>query len=824
MSTENNANEFIAADAEALESGNNTRFENASISSDSYPEETIELAQANSDEIVPVYAGEGANGQTQQAQDGTVSEVLVANAQNQVFLPANVSLDNAVLAGSDLLLIQPDGSVITIQNAALNVPTFILDNVEIPQETLVAALGESGINIAAGPGGAAILTSTPDGSGGNFFVNPGDIGDAGPILGLLDPTSLQFPDLTVEELFPDELEQEAGAISPLTIVSIVSSSGTEIGVLEDPDLDAGGTNPGGDGERDQFIVTIQAGSSNVTNLTFNPDNGNSGPLSLITSSISGASTTANFTYELSADGHTLTIFADGAPVVVLVIEFEAGVDDIASGTTGEIPITVTLLEGFPHQFASDVDAFIEGIRILAEDANGFTDIGAFSFTVVDDVPAVSAEVNAQITADLDEGDQDASAPSTGVTSVIDTGTITKGNDPDVADTGGVAIATSGSGAALINLNAVFGADGAASVGSTQQSFTFTSTATGLTLTDGSAIILVDAHGDGSVIVGQVSGGAFDGQAAFALSINPDTGLVTLEQYLSLAHPDQHDGSASGSSYDEFVDLSGSDLAVFSVVTDGDGDAASVTVQVGSQVRFFDDGPLLTVEANSGVTVALDEGNQDASSPSTGVASVIGTAGSVVSITKGDDPDVANTGGAAISSAVSSDALVDVTSLFGADGAASAGSVQYALSFTSSTTGLTLTDGSSIALVDINGDGSVIVGQVSGGTFNGQAAFALSINPDTGVVTVEQYLSLAHPDQHDGSAGGSSYDEAVTLVGSDLSVEVTITDGDGDKDIGSAPVGGQIEFRDDGPSVSNVVVGDAVVLDETNAGEAFASGP
>ena len=94
---------------------------------------------------------------------GLLIVFLVANAQNQVFLPANVSLDNAVLAGSDLLLIQPDGSVITIQNSALNVPTFILDNVEIPQETLVAALGESGINIAAGRDRSLVIVVNDNG-------------------------------------------------------------------------------------------------------------------------------------------------------------------------------------------------------------------------------------------------------------------------------------------------------------------------------------------------------------------------------------------------------------------------------------------------------------------------------------------------------------------------------------------------------------------------------------------------------------------------------------------------------------------------------------
>ena len=67
---------------------------------------------------------------------------------------------------------------------------------------------------------------------------------------------------------------------------------------------------------------------------------------------------------------------------------------------------------------------------------------------------------------------------------------------------------------------------------------------------------------------------------------------------------------------------------------------------------------------------------------------------------------------------------------------------FALSVTNPVSGLSVTDGSAITLADVNGDGSVIVGVVqAGSTFVGQAAFAISINSGTGVVTVEQYLSL-----------------------------------------------------------------------------------
>ena len=96
-------------------------------------------------------------------------------------------------------------------------------------------------------------------------------------------------------------------------------------------------------------------------------------------------------------------------------------------------------------------------------------------------------------------------------------------------------------------------------------------------------------------------------------------------------------------------------------------------------------------------------------------------------------------------------------------AAPAAAPRYELTVTDAVSGLHVTDGAAINLVDVNGDGSVIVGVVqAGSSFAGQAAFAISINSSTGVVTVEQYLSL-HQDsleQHAGrrgvDAGGSPW--------------------------------------------------------------------
>src|SRR4029077_691177 len=85
---------------------------------------------------------------------------------------------------------------------------------------------------------------------------------------------------------------------------------------------------------------------------------------------------------------------------------------------------------------------------------------------------------------------------------------------------------------------------------------------GLFVTDGSAINLQLV---GGVVVGVVSGGAFNGQGAVAIPIA--SGVGTLEQYLSLL-----DDSLTNTPNDSVSMLAGR-LGITVTVTDGDGDKA-----------------------------------------------------------------------------------------------------------------------------------------------------------------------------------------------------------------------------------------------------------
>jgi large repetitive protein len=243
--------------------------------------------------------------------------------------------------------------------------------------------------------------------------------------------------------------------------------------------------------------------------------------------------------------------------------------------------------------------------------------------------------------------------------------------------------------------------------------------------------------------------------------NPATGAYTIVQNAPVVH-------AAGGDENNLT------FSITYNVTDLDGDPA---VPPGTlTINVDDDTPTATATAATTVTAVLDE------TATSSTAATLNTG----AIVKGDDPNVAGTG--RISSAVTGGAVVTAGGGYGADGP---GTVSYALSIINVTSGLKVTDGAAINLVNVGG---VIVGQVASGTFANQAAFAISINATTGVVTVEQYLSLQHPDN-------PNPDEAIALATGSLGVTITRTDSDGDSTTSAAAdISAQIRFKDDGPTL------------------------
>src|SRR5690606_7008288 len=112
----------------------------------------------------------------------------VADASNAVRLPATVSIENIRVEGGNLLLEQADGTLIVIKDAAANVPTFIIGEVEVPRVALLAALEASGVDVAFGADGSISASpgaNPPNSSGGNFEQPPGGIGNGFDLTDLL---------------------------------------------------------------------------------------------------------------------------------------------------------------------------------------------------------------------------------------------------------------------------------------------------------------------------------------------------------------------------------------------------------------------------------------------------------------------------------------------------------------------------------------------------------------------------------------------------------------------------------------------------------------
>ena len=144
------------------------------------------------------------------------------------------------------------------------------------------------------------------------------------------------------------------------------------------------------------------------------------------------------------------------------------------------------------------------------------------------------------------------------------------------------------GSALFNQNADFGSDGAAASGSKVFALSVSAPGVASGFTDAQtdqAIVLVNNNG---LIEGRV-GNAL-GLVAFAISVNA-SGDTTLTQLRAIEHSNTaSDDELSGGM------TAGVSMKLTETIKDGDGDTISASVDLGSVVKFEDDGPTLTADA------------------------------------------------------------------------------------------------------------------------------------------------------------------------------------------------------------------------------------
>jgi hypothetical protein len=333
---------------------------------------------ANGEDIQPVDAGE-ANGAAGEQVAQQFPAEIVPDANNEVRLPAGVSLENVELRGSDLVLIQPDGSEIVIVNAALNVPTFFFDGAQIPQEALIAALEASDINVAAGPNGALVATSGElASSGGNFGEPAPGIGEADPILGLLGPTGLQFGG--------PEREEVGGILPPVFALAE--------GFVEEDDLlyERGDLS---DGNNEDGSVDAQTVSGLLISSFGSSGAHDTDALKFVGGYPSLTSQGEDIVYNVidTGAGQKLQAWTSGSERLVFELEL------IANGTTGSY--VFTLYDQLDHPETDDPstgitetafeDILALGFQIEAKNAQGGTANGPLNIGVQDDIPVYLGE-------------------------------------------------------------------------------------------------------------------------------------------------------------------------------------------------------------------------------------------------------------------------------------------------------------------------------------------------------------------------------------------------------------------------------------------------
>nr|WP_249228399.1 VCBS domain-containing protein [Roseateles sp. XES5] len=297
--------------------------------------QAILVAQA-AGEPVPLATDAG-----QQDGQGAAVEVpreVTADAQNVVRLPVGVSLDQFRVEGANLVLVQADGSEIVVLNGALRVPTFIIGEVEIPQDVLVAALGASGVDVAAGPEGLSASPAGSQSSGGEFQTlqqndPPEDIG----ILNLLAGT-----DLGGDDGAGDDLRNDRGNTAP------TSTGGSDLGTLLEATDNPGGTDsdptPVG-GVIEFFDIdfggswTASASTGAVSATNFN--NGFTPSQAQLDTILAGFSldsaATGGITTNPSAAGNGTVAWTYALP--------NAAVDFLAAGETLTLTFDVTISDG-----------------------------------------------------------------------------------------------------------------------------------------------------------------------------------------------------------------------------------------------------------------------------------------------------------------------------------------------------------------------------------------------------------------------------------------------------------------------------------------------
>ncbi|MGF6705813.1 DUF5801 repeats-in-toxin domain-containing protein [Pseudomonas frederiksbergensis] len=452
--------------------------------------------------------------------------------------------------------------------------------------------------------------------------------------------------------------------------------------------------------------------------------------------------TANFSSAFGADGAGTLTYALGATAG------PSGLTDTATGEAVNLSLNGTVVEGrtattnllvFTVSVAANGDVTLDQLRaVVHPDA-----------TDPDDATSLSSDDLVTLTATITDGDGD----SVQATLNIGQNLVFEDDGPSIHTTGDeptltvdeTVLTTDATQSFTANFSSAFGADGAGTL-----TYALGATAGPSGLTDTATGEAVNLSLNGGVVEGRT---ATTNLLVFTVSVAAN-GDVTLDQLRAVVHPDATDP-------DDATSLSSDDLVTLTAtITDKDGDSAQATLNIGQNLVFEDDGPIIHTTGDE-PTLTVDE---------------------TVLTTDATQSFTAN-----------------FSSAFGADGA---GTLTYALGVTAGPSGLT--DTATGEAVNLSLNGAVVEGRTA--TTN-LLVFTVSVAAN-GDVTLDQLRAVVHPDATDpDDATSLSSDDLVTLT-------ATITDGDGDSVQATLNIGQNLVFEDDGPSISTTGDEPTLTVDET----------
>ena len=335
----------------------------------------VELAQLGelpkTDRFAQPDNGEGAGDNRYRVENGIVQ------------LPASTSLDDMRVEGNDLVLVQSDGTEIIIIDGALKIPTLLLGDVELSQQVLLAALEDSGINVAAGPDGSYSATGTPPSSGADFETIEERQAEAIALAELLGDTSFGdgdgFEDNGVDDGQPTIL-------SPLTQAFVLDEA-----VIVDNDQNnqtISGRLPFEQGPDFGTITRVEfSGAGNV-------DEEGLGAAQALAGITSGGSPITVTSFAASTDGSILSFVALEGRDANGALVFQLTINNRVSGD-----FTFELVGKLDHPDAGSggtqadlVDLLRLGFTYTVTDLDGDFVTGSFNIDVMDDAPVRGQEV------------------------------------------------------------------------------------------------------------------------------------------------------------------------------------------------------------------------------------------------------------------------------------------------------------------------------------------------------------------------------------------------------------------------------------------------